>query len=163
MRSLLIVGAGGYGRLVKEIAALCGYDRIDFLDDNDPDSVGGIRDLEGIQDRYDGCVVAVGNPDVRERAAGAVRKLVKIVHPTAVISPSALVGDGCVIEANAVISAHARIGRASYLCAGAVVNHDAAVSDYCQVDCNAVVASGAAVPEKTKVHSCTVWEKNRME
>ena len=36
MKSLLILGAGGYGQLVKEIAEILGYRKISFLDDNLP-------------------------------------------------------------------------------------------------------------------------------
>ena len=34
MKTLIIVGAGEFGMLVKEIAELLGYEKIDFLDDN---------------------------------------------------------------------------------------------------------------------------------
>ena len=33
-KSLLIIGAGGHGKVVAEVAAACGYDNISFLDDN---------------------------------------------------------------------------------------------------------------------------------
>ena len=34
MNRLIIIGASGHGRVVADIACLCGYRRIDFLDDN---------------------------------------------------------------------------------------------------------------------------------
>lgn len=34
MKSLLIIGAGGHGRVVAEVAADLGYERIDYIDDN---------------------------------------------------------------------------------------------------------------------------------
>lgn len=50
---LLILGAGGHGKVVKEVAeAMCHdsgnqfYTGIDFLDDNAPEAVGKISDLE---------------------------------------------------------------------------------------------------------------------
>lgn len=67
MRSLLIIGVGGYGQLVKEIVEMCGYGKIDFIDNNYPDAVGTNADIEAIQEGYDGCIVAIGNPDVREQ------------------------------------------------------------------------------------------------
>ena len=33
-KSLLIIGAGGHGKVVKEVAEAVGYDKIAFLDDN---------------------------------------------------------------------------------------------------------------------------------
>lgn len=159
MKSLLIIGAGGYGRVAKEIAELNGYTDIDFLDDNYSDSVGKISDVDTLQSNYDGCIIAIGNPDIREKVIGKIKKLATLIHPTAAVSKSAVIGDGCIVEANAVINTHAVIGRSTYICAGAVVNHDAIAGSYCQVDCNAVVAAGAALPDKTKVQSMEVWNQ----
>jgi tetrahydrodipicolinate N-succinyltransferase len=58
-----------------------------------------------------------------------------------------------------VINANSRIGKGTYVCAGAVVNHNAVIGEYCPIDCNALFASRAVVTEKTKVTSCTVWDK----
>ena len=64
---LLTIGAGGYGRLVKEIAELTGFSKPDFLDDNSPLAVGKIDELEKIEDKYDGSIVAIGKyKDLRE-------------------------------------------------------------------------------------------------
>lgn len=158
MKSLLIVGAGGYGQVVKEVAE-SEYQHIDFLDDNHPEAVGRIDALEEIQNRYDGVIVAIGNPNIRKRIFQKIEKPVSIIHPRAVVSKSAKVGLGCVIEANSVINHNADIKEACFVCAGAVVNHDAMVNGFCQIDCNAVVESDATVPEGTKVESCTVFRR----
>lgn len=159
MKSLLIIGAGGYGKSVGELAEQCGYDRIDYLDDNNPSAVGRIDEIDENQERYDDCIVAIGNPDIREGLHNRIQNNCSLIHPRAVIYKSASVGKGCVIEANAVVNSNAIIGDASFVCAGAVVNHDAVVGAFSQIDCNAVVASGVKVPQKTKVKSCAVWDQ----
>lgn len=136
------------------------YDRICFLDDNHPEAVGRITDLELLQNRYDGVIVAIGNPAIRKKVFQRIQNHVSVIHPSAVISESAKIGPGCVIEANSVINPNAVIKEASFVCAGAIVNHDAVVNGFCQIDCNAVVESGAVVPEETKVESCTVYKRN---
>lgn len=156
---LLIVGAGGYGHIVKEIAILNGYETVNFLDDNSPIAVGRISELEIIEARYDGSIVAIGNPEIKEKIFGKLKKPTTIIHPSAVVSTSAFIGDGCVIEANAVINSEAVIGEGVFICAGAVVNHNSIVGKFCQVDCNAVVAMGAEVPKGHKVESCTVFKR----
>ena len=157
MKSLLIIGAGGYGRLVKELAELLGYEKIDFLDDNSPLAVGKVQELEILQNEYDGTIVAIGNPAIREKLFRKVKRPVSIIHPSAVISPSAQIGEGCVIEAGTVINTAATVQNSCFICAGAVVNHNAEVEEFCQIDCNAVVGSGMIVPSGTKVESCTVY------
>lgn len=159
MKSLLIVGAGGYGRLVAEIAAE-EYDRVEFLDDHSLDAVGKIEDLERLQSHYDGVIAAIGNPAIRKAVFQKVKHPVTVVHPRAVVSKSAQVAPGCVIEANAVINTNATVEKGCFLCAGAIVNHDAVVQAFCQIDCNAVVESASVVPEGTKVESCTMHKRN---
>lgn len=159
---LLIVGAGGYGRLVKEIAELTGYSLVDFLDDNSPLAVGKIDELEEIEDKYDGSIVAIGNPEIKEKIFKRLKKPVNVIHPTAVMSKSVTIGAGCVIEAQSVVNSEAAIGDGVFVCAGSVVNHNAVVKEFGQIDCNAVVAMGAEVPKGHKVESCSVFRKIEM-
>lgn len=159
---LLIIGAGGYGRLVKEIAVLNGYEIVDFLDDNSPLAVGKIDQLEEVEDEYDGSIVAIGNPEIKESIFSRLKKPVSLIYPTAVVSKSAEIGVGCVIEANAVVNSEAVVKDGVFICAGAVVNHNSVVNEFCQIDCNAVVAMGAEVPKGMKVESCSVFKKIEM-
>lgn len=156
---LLIVGAGGYGCLVREIAVLTGFDVVDFLDDNNPEAIGKVDELEMLEDKYDGTVVAIGNSEIREKFFKSLKKPVSLIHPTAVVSKSAQIGAGCVIEANAVVNSEAVVKDGTFICAGAVVNHNATVNEFCQIDCNAVVAMGAEVPVGMKVQSCSLFNK----
>ena len=159
---LLVIGAGGYGHLVKEIAVLNGYEIVDFLDDNSPLAGGRIDQIEEIEDRYDGSIVAIGNPDIKEKIFKRLRNPVSLIHPTAVISKTAIIGNGCVVEALAVINSEAVVKDGSFVCAGAVVNHNSIVDKFCQIDCNSVVAMGAEVPKGYKVESCSVFKKIEM-
>lgn len=157
---LLIIGAGGYGQLVGELARMTGWNQVDFLDDNSPLAIGKIDQLEKLENEYDGSFVAIGNPILRKEFFGKMQKPVTLVHPRAVVYPSAVIEPGCVIEANAVINANAVVKSCSYICAGAVVNHNAIVSEFCQVDCNAVVMAGKVLPEGTKLPSCSVFAES---
>jgi len=162
MKSLLIVGAGEFGQLVKELAELQNYNRIDFLDDNSEFVIGKTADYLKFKDEYTDFIVAIGNPIVRKKLVEQMEvhfNLATIIHPTAVISKTAQIERGCVIEAHTVINIGAKVEKASFINAGAVVNHNSVVKDYCQVDCNAVVAADAVVPKNTKVTSCSVWKE----
>ena len=157
---LLIVGAGGYGQLVRELAILSGYEKIDFLDDNNDKAIGKVSDYYKYVD-YKNIIVAIGNPDIRESILKNIEEkfnLVTLIHPKAVISDSAVIEKGCVIEANAVISSNTMVCKASFVNAGAVVNHNAIVREFCQIDCNAVVGAGKEVLAKTKVESCIFYK-----
>lgn len=64
--NLLIIGAGSFSTEVEELARLCGYNDIAFLDDN-PDKakaypvIGAMKDIEKYRYQYDNAIVALGN------------------------------------------------------------------------------------------------------
>jgi len=163
-KKLLILGAGQYGRLARETAEATGcFDRIDFLDDNSVLAVGKLADYELLAGSYDSAFVAMGNPQLRkdwlERLERKGYDLPVLIHPRAYVSPSAVLGKGTIVEPMAVVNSEAVVETGGLLCAGSIVNHNARVMPVCQIDCGAVVASNAVVPEKTKVHSGTVYHK----
>lgn len=160
MKSLLIIGAGEFGQLVKELAEDCGYEKIAFLDDNSPIAIGKVSEADSWKDVYTDIVVAVGNPHVRERLVCEIETMfhfATLIHPTAFISRSSTIEAGCIIEPGAVVQTAAHLGKACIVNAGAVVNHNSTVEGFSQVDCNAVVAARAFVPKGTKVTCGTVW------
>mgnify|MGYP005804002837 CR=1 FL=1 len=165
MGDLLILGAGQYGAVVKEIAQAMGcFDKISFLDDNSgTKAIGRLSELERFSGEYEYAIPAIGDADVRlsllERAEKAAYKIPIIISPKAYVSPSAQMGKGTVIEPLAGVHANAEIGIAAYISMGAVVNHNAVVGDGCHVDNNAVVMSGAEVPSRIKVEPGAVVKR----
>ena len=163
-KSLLILGAGQYGQVVRETAEAMGcFSKIAFLDDNSPLAIGKMTEYEGFAQEYTNAFVAMGNPQLRkqwlDRLELAGYDLPVLIHPKAYISPSAVLGKATIVEAMAVVNTEAVVDMGCLLCAGCVVNHNAHVLPVCQIDCNAVVASNATVPEGTKVCSGVVFHK----
>lgn len=154
MGKLLILGAGQYGFVAKEVAEAMGcFSNIAFLDDNSEIAIGKLEDLKEIE--YDTAFVAIGNPVVRERWMQRISKLSTLIHPKAVISPSAVIGEGSIIEAGAVISTEARIGKSTIIMANSVVGHNATVGEYCQLKYNCTIPENCVLAPQTKV-DCNV-------
>ena len=67
MRSLLILGAGGFGQMVKETALQLGYENVVFLDDaaKGSDVVGKCCDYIIKHSEYAMAVAAFGNNHTR--------------------------------------------------------------------------------------------------
>lgn len=161
-QKLLILGAGQFGLLTKEIAeSMACFEAIDFLDDNSPLAVGRLSDYEALSGKYDSAIVAIGNPDLRlswiQRLQEAGYQVAILVHPSAHVSPSAKLMKGTIIEANATVQANTTIATGCILSSGSVIRHNASVEEGCHIDCNAVVLSGATVPTKTKVPPLTCF------
>ena len=161
-QNLLILGAGQFGLMAKEIAeSMNCFEKINFLDDSSELAIGGLSDYERLATEYRSAIVAIGNPDIRlawiqklERAGYCVSVL---VDASAHVSPSAKLMGGTIIEPNATVQANTTVAFGTIVSSGAVIRHNAFVGDCCHVDCNAVVMSEAVVPAKTKVPSLTCY------
>ena len=153
--NLLILGAGEYGRLVKELARNK-FATIDFLDDNSPAAIGKLEDYIKLKDKYQNAVVAIGNNEIRaqwiDRLEEAGYNLPIILSDRAYISPFAVIEPGCIVEPMAAINSNAKVEKGSIVSSGAVVNHNAVVHKCCHIDCNAVVGADAVVPEKMNLN-----------
>lgn len=157
MKTLLIVGAGGYGRAIAEVASQAGYEVVGFVDDRWPglERVGDVPVLARVQGMA-GCrhqarfaVAAIGDNLARQSAiemlVAAGYELVNIVHPRAVVSPSARLGKGITVMAAAVIGTQARIDDGAIVNAGAVIDHDAHVGRCAHVGIAASLGGGAVL------------------
>lgn len=173
MGNLLILGAGQYGVVVKEIAQEMNcFGKISFLDDSFDNKnkacckqvIGKMTELERFCSEYEYAIPAIGDADVRlsllEKAEKAAYKIPIIISPKAYVSPSAKIQKGSVIEPLAGVHANSVVGTAAYISMGAVVNHNAVVGDGCHVDNNAVVMSGAETPPRVKVEPGAVVKRH---
>jgi sugar O-acyltransferase (sialic acid O-acetyltransferase NeuD family) len=134
---LLILGAGGHGRVVAEAAELMGrWQDISFLDDGYPAQkqsgvwpiIGTLADLACMRDRYDSCFAAFGRAQLRlselSRARSISYECPTILHPAACVSRYASVDYGTFVAARAVINPFASIARGCIINTAASVDHD---------------------------------------
>jgi sugar O-acyltransferase (sialic acid O-acetyltransferase NeuD family) len=155
---LLVVGAGGHGRSVAEAAELSGqFEVVGLLDDSLPagESVLGVPVLGPVVSMAqhlataDQAIVAIANNTVREKLlqqlAAAGIKWATVVHPRAIVSPSAVLGAGSAVMAGAIVGTEARLGISSIVNCGAVVDHHATVEDFGHLGVNATKASGTVL------------------
>jgi len=142
MSALLIVGAGGHGKVVAETAELLNrWDSIVFADDKFPELVNigkwpivsrvSFFDLE--KKGFTDFVVAVGNNNTRLQIQrgllGSGLSPVSITHPSSIISPTVKLGGGTVVFANAVVNADTVVGDACIINTAASVDHDCVLGD----------------------------------
>ena len=82
--NLLIIGAGQYGQVAREIAeSMNCFDKISFLDDNNPKAVGKMADYEKFVMDYEYAIVAIGNSALRLEFTEKLRKESEILYRTA--------------------------------------------------------------------------------
>ncbi len=141
-RRILIVGGGGFGREVycwMRDAWPAARDRFTGFLDADPSRGGAEGGVIGDPDTYqplpgDGLLLGVGIPVVRRRLAEVLLarggRFLTLVHPTAVVVPSAVVGEGTIVCPHGIVSDAATLGRGVLVNYHASVAHDASVGDY---------------------------------
>ncbi|HYG30322.1 MAG TPA: acetyltransferase [Allosphingosinicella sp.] len=161
--SLILFGSGGHAKVVLEaIRAAIPDCRVSVLDD-DPAATG--RTLLGLPivggrdwletNPFRGSVVpAIGTNAARaaliEWLAGLDRPLASVVHPGAILSPTAKLGDGAFLAPGAIVNAEAEIGEAAIVNTGASVDHD------CRVGAAAHIAPGAHLCGSVRVGARTL-------
>jgi len=153
MGNLLIIGAGGHGRVVSEAAELEGrWGNIMFLDDREDVHIvlnhriiGKIDEYKRFADKYKYAIVCMGD---NEKRLGLIKKLLKagyevpvIIHPKASVSRYSSIQEGSVILAGAVINTNASVGKGCIININASVDHDCVIEDGVHVCSGAVVRS----------------------
>ena len=150
-KRIVILGAGGHGRVVADVARLFGYEKVMFLDDSNNCAVkvsGKISDYPKYISDSD-FFVAIGNNTVREKITNDLIKndanIATIIHPSAVIGSRVKIGMGTVVMAGAVINCDTEIGAGVIINTCASVDHDCIVGDYCHISVGSHLAGTAEV------------------
>ncbi len=175
MEKLLLVGAGGFGRVVMEHAIEQQYD-VAFVDDGYAVGtevcgikiVGHIEDLPILIRDYKKLVVSIGNNTFRENVYKKAEEIgydfPNIICKSAYISPFAKVGKGCVFLNNVCIQNGAKVGNGVLLNPGVEIHHDGTVDDYTLIYSNSVVRTMAHIGKRVKIGStCTISNETVIE
>lgn len=163
-KRLLVLGAGGHGKVVREVALslfdINGnpvYEAVDFLDDNSVDAIGKIVDLENYRDKYSDVFCGIGNNTVRKQLLDQAERLgfhiPVLIHTSAYISPSAVIEAGTVVEPKAIVNANTVIHRGCIISVGAIVDHDVVVNEFAHINAGAIVKAGAKIESGRKLEA----------
>lgn len=150
-----LFGASGHGKVIKDILNANGVKVEAFVDDNpDVKECGGrpvVHDAAGLSPM----IVSIGVNKVRKmiverlRSGNPMIRFATAIHPSAVISPSAKIGEGSVVMAGAVVNADAVIGKHCIVNTGATIDHDCVIGDYSHVAPGAHICGGTQIGEGT--------------
>ena len=149
---MYLFGASGHGKVIKEIVEANGQKVISFVDDNpNIHELCGVKVLHGQTD-LSPMIVSIGVNSIRKNIVGKLNcKFGIAVHPTAVVSPTAKIGEGTVVMPGAIINADAVIGKHCIINTGASVDHECVVGDYCHIAPHATLCGQVHVGEGTLI------------
>ena len=144
---LLLVGAGGFGRVVSELARQT-YECA-FIDDGVETGteicgisvIGHTADLQEFFAEYKNLIIVIGY------------NFPNLISPSAYISPYAKLGWGCVILNYAVVQNGSTVGNGVLINPGVEIHHDCVVGDYALIYTNSVVRTYAKVGRCVRIGS----------
>jgi sugar O-acyltransferase (sialic acid O-acetyltransferase NeuD family) len=165
---LVVLGAGGHGRVVADAAEMqAKWSSICFLDDSfpthtmtgawpiiGPTSEGGSLPASMLaKSRTDEFIVAIGNATTRLRLIDQLRqsgcKIATVVHPSAVVSSHVTLENGIAILAGACVNIGTRLGTGVILNTGSTVDHDCQLAEGVHVCPGAHLAGSVIVGRRT--------------
>ena len=162
MNRLIIVGAGGHGKVIADAALKNGYTDIYYVDDHATGDVmgfpiiGASNDLQKLNDGQTDFVIGIGSNLIRRTIAESYRvNWVSIVHPSAQIAFNVKIGQGTVVMAGAVINASAKVGEHCIINTGAIVEHDNVIEDYVHISPGVVLSGTVTVGKNTWIGTGT--------
>lgn len=161
---VVVFGGGGLGKtLIEMLADAEGLSALCVVDDGLPAGsevlgvpvAGGRAVLGALAQAGAGLAVngvgAIGRArsrmDILAMLAGHGFAVPLLVHRSAAVAPSAVLGAGTQVHAGAVVSSAAVVGRGVIVNSGTIVSHDCEVADHVHLAPGAVLAGGVRVGE----------------
>lgn len=159
-KKLIILGSGGYGRTVYDIAEQLGYS-ITVLDDADQEHP--LASFERYIDDDTEFIPAFGNNEFRlqwiHRIEEAGGKLATLIHPTVYVSPKAEVSTGCVILPGAIVNTGCKVGKGCVINLGATVDHDVVIEDGAHLCVRCIVKGENRISRFEKIEAGEIIER----
>lgn len=145
---MYLYGASGHGKVIKEILEIQGVSVKAFIDDDKAVSEMCDKLVRHAADGLSPIIVSIGNNQSRKLVAERLKCEFGIaIHPSAVVSPTAKIGEGSVVMAGAIINADAVIGRHCIINTGASIDHECIIGDYAHIAPHATLCGQVRVGE----------------
>lgn len=158
MKTLVLIGAGGFARTLWDIVTQTGqFDKVIFLDDFKTDGVEGKCDTYAqYLDENTYFYPAISNNQVRhqwmKKLLSEKANIATIIHPTAYISPLANISNGVAVLPGAIISAGCVVSFGALINCGAILDHDSKVGVCAHVTTGAVVPALSSITDEDIVY-----------
>jgi UDP-perosamine 4-acetyltransferase len=156
-KRVIVIGGGGHAKVALDVLRAAEWEPAGLLDPNpETGDLDGVRVLGGdelsdelFRQGYRNAFVAIGDNGLRRRLGARVRDigfdLVTAIHPSAIVSRSAVVGRGVAIMPLAVVNAFARIGDLAIVNTGAIIEHDCIVGEAAHLAPRAVLGGQVTI------------------
>ena len=165
-KKIAIIGAGGHGKVVGDIAFLNRYEVIHFFDDqyhmieNFPFTLVNTTNYlyENIKD-YDTFFVAIGDNNIRSEKIELLKSfklnIASLIHPKSTISQFSILGSGICVMANAVINPGASIKEGVIINTSSNIDHDCIIGEYAHISPNCSLSGNVKIGKYSHIGTGT--------
>ena len=162
MERLVILGAGGYGRTVADVAHQLGYTTIVL---NDADPAHPLSSFPSYTSNDTSFIPAFGNNAFRmewiNRIEESGGQLVTLIHSTAYVSPTATISPGTVILPHAIVNTDVIINRGCIINLGAILDHGCILEEGVHICLSAIVKGENRIQRLSKIEAGEVVERGQ--
>ena len=165
-KKIAIIGAGGHGKVIGEIALLNNYEIIDFFDDrikeinNFPFKIiDTLISIEKYLNNYDSFFVAIGDNKIRKDKMNWLNKFkvncVTLIHPKSTISKFSSILEGSCVMANAVINPGCQIKQGAIINTSASIDHDCLIEEFTHISPNCSISGNVKIGKSSHIGTGT--------
>jgi sugar O-acyltransferase (sialic acid O-acetyltransferase NeuD family) len=167
-KPVIIIGNGGHARVLIDILLIQKREIIGYTAPNQENNPYSITYLGGDEEilKYDSqeieLVNAIGSvSDTRLRAnifnifKSKGYRFSTIIHPSAIISDTVILGEGVQVMAGAVIQPFVKIDDNTIVNTASSIDHDCRVGKHCHIAPGCVISGGVIVGEGTHIGTGT--------
>lgn len=176
MKKIIIIGAGGHAAELRDYISYINKTQLEkplevmgFLDDDEKNHhhyefkepfLGSIKEHKVRKDvSY---LMGIANLDYRkpiiEKFKKEGGKFIGLIHPTALISRSAKIGEGVVISHNASVGPKVKIGNFNMLNSRCTIGHDTVMGDYNFISPQVAISGNTTIGNENLIgtNSCSI-------
>ena len=162
MKRVVILGSGGYGRTVADVAHQLNYSTI-VLDV--ADMVHPLSTFSSYINSSTSFIPAFGNNAFRMEWINKIEesggKVATLIQPTAYVSPTAKINLGTVILPHAIINTDVVVGKGCIINLGAIVDHGCILEEGVHICLGAIVKGENRIEKCSKIEAGEVVERGQ--
>lgn len=171
-RKVVIIGAGGHGKVIADIIEKNGDIVYGFLDDLKPEGtivisnykiIGEIEKCIKLQNEIKDIyfIIAIGDNYIRKNIYEKYKlNYYTAIHPRAIIGIDVNIGEGTVVMANSCINSNTKIGKNCIINTGAIVEHDNKICNYVHLSPNTTLCGNVNIGNYTHIGAGAIIKNN---
>lgn len=170
MKKVIVVGAGGHGKVVLSVLEKIKRSKIDdieifgFLDDGNKKNIHGyevlgkVSCIKDVADKNTYFILAIGSNKIRKMIFEKYKEAnwYTAIDPSAIVSSNVIVKEGSVVMPGAIINIDTVVGIHSIINTGSIVEHDCQIGNFVHLSPASVITGGCIVGDLVQVGAKSV-------